>query len=110
MGLLRDFMWNFSTRGERYYFCVEGSTQGEIKPSWGEIEMNLGNRRWAGERLQWTLENSETWNLGVGGLLDLHKSGNELSLDLHKSGNELDLHKSSNESSLDLCKSGNEFI
>ena len=39
-----------------------------------------------------------------GNELDLHKSGNELSLDLHKSGIELslDLHKSGNDLSLDL--------
>ena len=38
-----------------------------------------------------------------GGELDLHQSGNELSLELHQSGNELslDLHKSCNELSLD---------
>ena len=57
-----------------------------------------------GGRLKQTLENSEIWNLGGGGILDLHKSGNELSLDLHNSGNELslDLHKPGNELSLDL--------
>ena len=60
-------------------------------------------------RLKWTLEKVETHKiqisfLGGVGVLDLHKSGNELSLDLHKSGNEssLDLHKSGNELSLDL--------
>ena len=43
------------------------------------------------------LENSNF--LWVEGVLDFHKSGNELSLDLHKFGNELslDLHKSGNE-------------
>ena len=105
-GLFRDFFGNFSTQGEKYYFCMEGSTRGEIEPMWGEIETNLGNGRWG--RLKWTLENLE---LGWRGVLYLHKSGNELSLDLHKSGNELslDLHKSGNELSLDLHKSGNEL-
>ena len=28
-GLFRDFFGNFSMQGERYYFCVEGSTWGE---------------------------------------------------------------------------------
>ena len=71
--------------------------QGEMEPMWGEIETNI--RKFG---------NSEGWR----GVLDLHKSGNELSLDLHKSGNEfsLDMHKPSNELSLDLHKSGNEFI
>ena len=32
------------------------------------------------------------------GILDLHKSGNELSLDLHKSGNELSFNLHINES------------
>ena len=74
-------------RGERYYFHVEGSTQGEIEPMRDEIEMNIGN-----------LEP------GWEGVLDLYKFGNELSLDLHKSGNEfkLDLQKSGIELSLDL--------
>ena len=31
-GLLHDYFGNFSTRGERYYFCMEGSMQGEIEP------------------------------------------------------------------------------
>ena len=63
-----------------------------------------------GGRLKQTLENSKN-RKGGGGLLNLHKSGNELNLDLHKSGNELslDLHKSGNELSLDLHKSGNEL-
>ena len=53
------------------------------------------------------IRNSEGWIE----VLDLHKSGNEISLDLHKSGNELslDLQKSSNELSSDLHKSGNEL-
>ena len=44
--------------------------------------------------------------MGGGDEINLHKSGNELSLDLHKSGNELsiDLHKSGNEFFLDLHK------
>ena len=97
-GLLHDYFGNFSMRSERYYFLVEGSMQ-------EEIEMNLGNGRWG--RLKQTSENSEGWR----GVLDLHKSGNELSLDLDKSGNELslDLHKLGNELSLDLHKSGNEL-
>ena len=32
MGLLPDFFGNFSMRGERYYFCMEESMQGEIEP------------------------------------------------------------------------------
>ena len=74
--------------------------RGEIDSMRGEIKMNLGNGRWG--EIERTLENSET---GKGrGVLDLHKSGNELCLDLHKSDNELslDLHKSGNELSLDL--------
>ena len=35
-GLLRDFLGNFSTQGERYYF-----TRGEIEPTCGEIETNI---------------------------------------------------------------------
>ena len=44
-------------------------------------------------------------------VLDLHKSGNKLSLDLCKSDNELslDLYKSGNELSLDLHKCGTEL-
>ena len=61
--------------------------QGEIEPMLGEIEINIGK-----------LGNSENSNflLGWRGVLDLHKSGYELSLDLYKSSNELslDLHKS----------------
>ena len=60
--------------------------------------MNLGNGRLGGgiETNIGKLGNSE---LGWRGLLDLHKSGSELSLHLHKSGNELslDLHKPGNE-------------
>ena len=37
MGLLHDYFGNFSMRGERYYFM-----QGEIKPTRGEIETNIG--------------------------------------------------------------------
>ena len=75
--------------------------QGEIKPMWGEIEMNFKNGRWGEIEMNLRSRNLE---LGWRGVLDLHKSGNELSLDLHKSGNEfsLDLHKSGNELSLDL--------
>ena len=32
-GLFRDFFGNFSTRGESYYFCVEGSTRGVFETS-----------------------------------------------------------------------------
>ena len=105
--LLRDFFGSFSTRGERYYFHVEGSMPSEIEPMLGEIEMNLRNGS-GGGRLKQTLESLELrWR----GVLDLHKSNNDLSLDLHKYGNELslDLHKSGNELSLDLHKSGNEL-
>ena len=42
MGLPHDYFGNFSTQGEGYYFCVEGSTQGEIEPMRGEIETNIG--------------------------------------------------------------------
>ena len=37
MGLLHDYFGNLSTRGERYYF-----TPGEIKPTQGELETNIG--------------------------------------------------------------------
>ena len=47
-GLIQNYFGN-STRGERYYFCMEGSTRGEIEPMQGEIEMNLGNGRWGGD-------------------------------------------------------------
>ena len=30
-------------QGERYYFRLEGNTQGEIETTQGEIEMNLRN-------------------------------------------------------------------
>ena len=36
-GLFRDFFGNFSTRGERYYFCMEGSMQGEIETNIREL-------------------------------------------------------------------------
>ena len=36
-GLLHDYFGIFSTRGERCYFM-----QGEIKPTQGEIETNIG--------------------------------------------------------------------
>ena len=51
---------------ERYYFCMEGSIQGEIEPTGSEIETNLGNGRW-GEIKMNISKNSETWNLGGGG-------------------------------------------
>ena len=31
LGLLRDLFLQFSTRRERYYFCIEGSTRGGCK-------------------------------------------------------------------------------
>ena len=40
-GLLHDYFGKFSRRDERYYFHVEGSTQGEIEPTSGQIEMNI---------------------------------------------------------------------
>ena len=40
-GLLRDYFGIFSMHGEKYYFCMEGSMQGEIEPTEGEIEMNF---------------------------------------------------------------------
>ena len=43
------------------------------------------------------LRNSENF-LGWRGVLDLHKSGNKLSLDLHKSGSKLSLDFHNNES------------
>ena len=46
MGLVRDFLGNFSTQGERYHFRLDGSMRGEIEPTGGEIETNLGNRKW----------------------------------------------------------------
>ena len=44
--------------------------QGEIEPILGEIEMNLRNGRWGG--LKQTSENSETQNLGGGGIRLAH--------------------------------------
>ena len=81
--------------------------QGETEPTSGEIKMNirkLGN--WEGWMGVLDLHNS-----GNELSLDLHKTGKELGLDLHKSGNKLnlDLYESSNELSLDLYKSGNEL-
>ena len=73
-GLLHDYFGNLSMRGERYYFCVEGSTQGEIESMQDEIEMNLRNRRWGEIEMNiGKLGNSEGWRR----VLDLHKSGNE---------------------------------
>ena len=31
------FLGIFSTRGEKYYFCVEGSTRGEIETNIGKL-------------------------------------------------------------------------
>ena len=39
LGLLRDILGNFFSRGERYYCCVEGNMQGAYKvrmPTQGE--------------------------------------------------------------------------
>ena len=89
---------------------------------WGwEIETNIRKfRNLEKNSIQPTLERTPStgWRSGVSpsswerDVLDLHKSGNELSLNLHKYGNELslDLHKSGNELSLDLHNSSNEFI
>ena len=33
MGLLHDYFDFFFVHGEKYYFCLEGSMQGEIKPN-----------------------------------------------------------------------------
>ena len=54
-----------------------------------EVTLKQTSETEGGRRLKRTLENLETWR--VEGILDLHKSGNELSLDLHKSGNQLSL-------------------
>ena len=32
-GLLHGSFGNSSTQGERYYFCMEGSTRGKIEPT-----------------------------------------------------------------------------
>ena len=54
-GLLRDFFGNFSTRGERYYFRVEGTcemrivTQGKkylCEVTLRVVEGTLGHARW----------------------------------------------------------------
>ena len=37
LGLFRDFFGNFSTRGERYYFRLEGSMRGEIETNSGKL-------------------------------------------------------------------------
>ena len=44
-GLFVTLLGIFSTRGERYYFHVEGST-------WGEIEMNIGKKTRNSEKLK----------------------------------------------------------
>ena len=49
MGLFHDYFGNFPTRDERYYFRVEGSTQGEIEPMGGENETNLGKQEKLGK-------------------------------------------------------------
>ena len=40
-GLLHDFLGIFSTRGEKYYFCMEGSTRDEIEPMRLNIKTNI---------------------------------------------------------------------
>ena len=48
-GLLHDYFGNFSTRGERYYYCMEGRKQGEIETN---IEMNMGGGgRWEEDQM-----------------------------------------------------------
>ena len=47
-GVALRLFGNFSTQDERYYATMEGSMRGEIEPTQGEIEMNLGNGRWEG--------------------------------------------------------------
>ena len=55
-GLLPDFCGNFSTWGERYYFCMEGSTQGWHKMRTATPGEN-GHARWllrgGGDNLTW---------------------------------------------------------
>ena len=59
---------------------MEGSMWGEIELTWGEIEMNLKNKDGEDWNEHWKTQKLRTWMEGV---LDLYKSGNELSLDLH---------------------------
>ena len=68
LGLFRDFFGNFSTRGERYYFHVEGSmrgeiepTQGDIEPTPGEIEMNIGKCEKLGKTQNYVLGGGDIW-------------------------------------------------
>ena len=52
--LFRDFFGNFSTRGERYYFRVEGSTQGEIETNIGKLRTGKNsNFFFGGEDIWW---------------------------------------------------------
>ena len=37
-GCFMTFLGIFSTQDEKYYFCMDGSTQDEIEPTQGEIE------------------------------------------------------------------------
>ena len=55
-GLLHNYFGNFSTRGERYYF-----TRGEIEPTRGEIETNIGEGGGGGE-----LRKTQNFFLGGG--------------------------------------------
>ena len=42
-GLLHDYFGNFSMLGEKYYFHMEGSMQGNIELMQGAIEINIRN-------------------------------------------------------------------
>ena len=70
LGLLHDYFWIFSIHGEKYYFCMEGSMQGEIEPTQGEIEMSIetnipaGGGVWGGLA---RLEQGPNWGKGSGG-------------------------------------------
>ena len=55
-GLLHDYFGNFSTRGERYYF-----TRGEIEPTRGEIEMNIGEGGELGKTQNFFLGGGDIW-------------------------------------------------
>ena len=49
-GLLHDYFGNFSTWGERYYFCMEGAHQVKLNPWEVRLEQTLENfeTRWRG--------------------------------------------------------------
>ena len=65
MGLLFDYFGIFSTCGEKYYFHVEGSMQGEIEPKQHQIEMNIET-------------NILAWGRGVGTTIQPDKSGDKM--------------------------------